>query len=99
MDFISKGIAELLKEDKVSHLVILPKFDKKQKRPYITIITKNKANYQELLDNDQYYIALSSMFGSESFNIDAACSLIMEMMKLQSGQHKQKFLNNLIGYL
>ncbi|MDD4202697.1 MAG: hypothetical protein PHQ52_04445, partial [Candidatus Omnitrophica bacterium] len=97
--FHSTGIAQLLKDDKISHLVILPKFDKDQKRPYITIITNNKANYQELLDNDQYYIALESMFNNDAFKLGMVCDLIMDMLISCKGQHKQELIKVLQKYV
>ncbi|MEI8344545.1 MAG: hypothetical protein WCG06_00565, partial [Candidatus Omnitrophota bacterium] len=46
--FHSGGLSELMREDRVSHLVIMPKFDEKEgKRPYVAVITK-KGSYLDL---------------------------------------------------
>ncbi|HPM42318.1 MAG TPA: hypothetical protein PLV52_00585, partial [Candidatus Omnitrophota bacterium] len=78
--FHSEGISEILKEDKVSYLVILPKADATKKRPYLTIITNNKKSYQELLDSGQFYIALETLFNSAEFNIEIMARFVLLLM-------------------
>lgn len=65
--FHSEGITELFRKDKVSYLVILPKFDKTKKRPYITIITNKEKSYKELFRKDAGHIALPSYFNDPKF--------------------------------
>ena len=65
--FHSEGISQLLKKDKVSYLIILPKFDKDKTRPYITLITNKKQVYSDLVNNEDYFIALETLFNNRGF--------------------------------
>lgn len=51
--FHSRGIADLLKDDKVSYVVILPRFVTSAKRPYVTILTSQKGSYREFLRSEE----------------------------------------------
>ncbi|MCM8780908.1 MAG: zinc ABC transporter substrate-binding protein, partial [Candidatus Omnitrophica bacterium] len=56
--FHTKGITELLKENKLSYLVIMPKINGKNKtRPYITVITDKKSPYEKMLETGRYQIS------------------------------------------
>ncbi|MFH1798647.1 MAG: hypothetical protein ABH844_04855 [Candidatus Omnitrophota bacterium] len=54
----TKGLSELMRENKLSYLVITPKFEKGKDRPYIAILTGRKKAYQKLLDSGEYQIAV-----------------------------------------
>ncbi|MBU0604710.1 MAG: hypothetical protein KKH77_00275, partial [Candidatus Omnitrophica bacterium] len=57
----SQGITELLRQNRTSYIVILPKFDaSKGERPYIAILTNKTAPYERLLKSGQYFIAASA---------------------------------------
>lgn len=45
--FHSRGITELLKSSAVSYVVILPRFNKDSKRPYLTLLTHTESSYEE----------------------------------------------------
>ncbi len=51
--FHSRGITELLKNQDMSYLVILPRFNKKSTRPYLTIVTNQSASYREWVNSAQ----------------------------------------------
>lgn len=73
--FHTEGIAELLKKDKLSYLIILPKFDKNKTRPYMTIITNKKSAYSDLTESGGYHIALETFFNDPKFNMEQAEAL------------------------
>ncbi|MFA5499648.1 MAG: hypothetical protein WC404_01050, partial [Candidatus Omnitrophota bacterium] len=73
--FHTDGIVELLKKDKLSYLIILPKFDKKKERPYITIITNKKSAYSDLTESGEYHIALETFFNDPTFVKEQAGTL------------------------
>ncbi|MFH1752969.1 MAG: hypothetical protein ABH875_02190, partial [Candidatus Omnitrophota bacterium] len=57
----SQGITELLRQNRTSYIVILPKFDvSKGERPYVAILTNKAAPYERLLKSGQYFIAASA---------------------------------------
>ncbi|HTL70907.1 MAG TPA: hypothetical protein VL404_06415, partial [Candidatus Eisenbacteria bacterium] len=45
--FHSRGIADLMKSEQMSYIVIMPRFDKKTTRPYLTIITNSQTSYAD----------------------------------------------------
>lgn len=77
--FHTEGIAELLKKDKLSYLIILPKFDKDKTRPYMTIITNKNKVYSDLTENGDYYIALKTFFNNPAFLKEQAETLASKL--------------------
>ncbi|MEI8345530.1 MAG: hypothetical protein WCG06_05605, partial [Candidatus Omnitrophota bacterium] len=65
--FHTDGIAQLLNQNKLSYLVVMPKFDDKSPdRPYVTILTQKPKEYEELFkDSDEFYIACSSFWAAQ----------------------------------
>ncbi|MBI4353493.1 MAG: hypothetical protein HY593_06195, partial [Candidatus Omnitrophica bacterium] len=51
--FHSKGITELLKGNHTSYIVILPRFNKKAKRPYLTLITNSEASFRKFAESEE----------------------------------------------
>ncbi|MEI8176132.1 MAG: hypothetical protein WCG78_04635, partial [Candidatus Omnitrophota bacterium] len=67
--FHTKGLTNLLKERKLSYLVILPRVaDIKKKRPYITVITNKQGPYQTMLADGKYLAVYSFFPGGAVFN-------------------------------
>ncbi|MFH1752806.1 MAG: hypothetical protein ABH875_01365, partial [Candidatus Omnitrophota bacterium] len=63
----SQGITELLRQNRTSYIVILPKFDvSKGERPYVAILTNKTAPYERLLKGGQYFIATSAYLAGVS---------------------------------
>ncbi|MCG3176805.1 MAG: hypothetical protein MOGMAGMI_01769 [Candidatus Omnitrophica bacterium] len=61
----SPGISRLLRERRLSHLVILPRItDPNKKRPYMVILTRRPAAYERQLSSEtgRYQIAIRSVF-------------------------------------
>ncbi|MFA6078443.1 MAG: hypothetical protein WC779_01715 [Candidatus Omnitrophota bacterium] len=87
--FHSEGITELLKSDRLSYLVILPKFDKDKKRPYVTIITNNKKAYEGVLDSGEFYIALESLFNNTFFRMEAWARVAAFMAKMRLAENRE----------
>ncbi|MFH1790577.1 MAG: cell envelope integrity protein TolA [Candidatus Omnitrophota bacterium] len=75
--FHSAGITEILKSKHLSYLVILPKFDKQQKRPYLTIITNTETSYKPLLDGGDFYIAIETEFSKNEFSFECIARLTL----------------------
>jgi len=52
----TKGLTEIMKENRLSYLIISPKFEKDEERPYVAVLTGKKKPYQELIDTGKYQI-------------------------------------------
>jgi|GEM_PF-4309515 len=50
--FHTRGITQLMKENRTSYIVILPRFSKKSTRPYLTIITNNESSYKKFAESE-----------------------------------------------
>ncbi|MFH1394616.1 MAG: hypothetical protein ABIH09_00460, partial [Candidatus Omnitrophota bacterium] len=89
--FHSRGITDILKSDKISYLVLLPRFNTKNgKRPYITILTNKASEYKEYVDSGEY-LAVTSHH-PEIMKI--LTSIGMENI---SFIEKQEIIGNLLG--
>lgn len=55
----SKGLTNLLKEKKLSYLVVMPKFETgdEHNRPYIAVLTNKTQPYEELIESGKYTLA------------------------------------------
>ena len=61
--FHSEGIAKLMDEEKLSYLVVMPKFDDKSpNRPYIAILTQKPREYEEQFKDSDFYLATPEFF-------------------------------------
>ena len=61
--FHSEGISKLMDQEKLSYLVVMPKFDDKSPdRPYIAILTQKPREYEEAFKDSDFYLAASSFF-------------------------------------
>ncbi|MDD5634337.1 MAG: hypothetical protein PHW46_03575, partial [Candidatus Omnitrophica bacterium] len=58
----SEGLAELLRKNKVSYLVVSPQFEEGKERPYITILTGKKDLYDQIKNLKEYKISSSGCF-------------------------------------
>lgn len=62
--FHTKGISNILRNDELSYLVVLPRVtDPNKKRPYLTIITRKKEAYEKALSSEssRYKIAMGTL--------------------------------------
>src|SRR3989338_8600872 len=63
--FHSEGISKLMDEEKLSYLVVMPKFDETSpNRPYIAILTQKPKEYEEMFKDSDFYLATASFFGN-----------------------------------
>ncbi|MBD3426391.1 MAG: hypothetical protein GF409_04065 [Candidatus Omnitrophica bacterium] len=60
--FHTGGLTRLMRENRLSYLVVTPKFEKGKERPYIAILTNKKKPYQRLLESGKYQLAISAYF-------------------------------------
>src|SRR3989338_1725283 len=61
--FHSEGISKLMDEEKLSYLVVMPKFDENSPdRPYIAILTQKPKEYEEAFKDSDFYLAAQVMF-------------------------------------
>ncbi|NQU95900.1 MAG: GNAT family N-acetyltransferase, partial [Candidatus Omnitrophica bacterium] len=58
--FHSKGLAELIREKKLSYLIIMPKYEGGHERPYIAVLTQKTKPYDELLETGEYMLAVKA---------------------------------------
>jgi len=61
--FHTRGLTDLLKNDSVSHMVLMPKCGE-DKRPYIAVLTRHQEEFGEL--KEQYEIAFGTAFDDAS---------------------------------
>ena len=60
--FHSRGLADLMREKNLSYLVIMPRFEEAEGRPYIAVLTNKKQPYEELLESGEYVLAVRAYF-------------------------------------
>ncbi|HPN72907.1 MAG TPA: hypothetical protein PKZ41_02815, partial [Candidatus Omnitrophota bacterium] len=58
----TEGMTELMKGNRLSYLVVMPKQDKDVERPYVAILTNKKGDYQKLLASGKYQLAVRLFF-------------------------------------
>ncbi|MDP8299153.1 MAG: hypothetical protein P9L88_04545 [Candidatus Tantalella remota] len=58
----TSGLRELLKDKKLSYMVVVPKFQEGEERPYIAILTNKKKPYQKLIESGRYQLAVMAYF-------------------------------------
>ena len=62
--FHTAGLTDVMKREGLSYLVVVPKFEKDENRPYIAVLTKKNKHYQEILNPAKYNIAVEAYFNS-----------------------------------
>ena len=80
----TKGLTQIMKENKLSYLIISPKFEKDEERPYIAILTGKKKPYQELIDTGKYQI-MAAAWNNPLDGIDAQLLKDQEIALLVGG--------------
>ena len=60
--FHSRGLSGLMKEKGLSYLVIMPKLQEGEQRPYIAVLTNKRQPYEELLEAGEYVLAVRAYF-------------------------------------
>ena len=64
----TEGLTELMKQRKLSYLVVIPKFASEKERPYIAILTNKKNAYKKVLDSNKYQLAVPLFFQRDDVN-------------------------------
>ncbi|KJJ83359.1 membrane protein containing Peptidoglycan binding-like domain protein [Candidatus Omnitrophus magneticus] len=64
----SEGLIELMKNKKLSYLVVSPKFEGGNDRPYVAILTNKKKVYERILEEGKYELAISAYFYDKDLN-------------------------------
>jgi len=80
----TKGLTKIMKENKLSYLIISPKFEKDEERPYVAVLTGKKKPYQELLESGKYQI-MAAAFNDPLDGIDARLLKDQEIALLTGG--------------
>lgn len=82
--FHSEGISELMDKEKLSYLVVMPKFDDKSgDRPYIAILTQKPREYEEEFKDSDFYIAMADDLFARGQKLGMAGeSAPLEMLKI-----------------
>jgi len=62
--FHTGGLTDLMKNNGLSYLVVMPKFEKGKARPYIAILTNKKSSYEELIEKGEYELAIHQFFST-----------------------------------
>ncbi len=58
----TEGLKDLMKHNKLSYLIIMPKYESDEERPYISVLTNRKGEYQQLMDAGRYQLAVQLFF-------------------------------------
>ncbi|MBU1083527.1 MAG: hypothetical protein KKG84_00405, partial [Candidatus Omnitrophica bacterium] len=56
----TEGLTGIMKEQGLSYLVIVPKYQSGEERPYIAVLTNKKKPYEELLESGRYKLAVAA---------------------------------------
>ncbi|MEI8344480.1 MAG: hypothetical protein WCG06_00230 [Candidatus Omnitrophota bacterium] len=59
--FHSRGISALLREGRMSYVVILPRYSKKSERPYLTVLVNQAQSYRDFVESEQVLTAKLKM--------------------------------------
>jgi NifU-like protein involved in Fe-S cluster formation len=66
--FHSEGLTELMAQQKLSYLVVMPKFDEKSPdRPYFTVLTQKPKQEEGLYKDSEFYVAAPDSFAQKGF--------------------------------
>ncbi len=104
--FHSRGITDIMRSDKVSHLVILPRFNKDAKRPYLTIITnirhteKDFAYSKEVLETKMRATAYLFAQGAHAIikkNSGKDTNVLQALIDKETERLKMLYMNNFRG--
>jgi hypothetical protein len=82
--FHTRGISDILKSEKLSYLVVLPKItDPNKKRPYVTILTRRPEQYKKTFTSGsgRYYIVMGTLFDEQRANGFVPDSRLKEMLR------------------
>ncbi|KJJ84447.1 membrane protein [Candidatus Omnitrophus magneticus] len=98
----TEGLTKLMKENALSYLVIVPKFEAGKERPYVAVLTNKVKPYEKLLETGKYNIAVEAYFNkgdiSKAIEIVSLnlCSAMLnsknidEIKNIWKGTYRQK---------
>ena len=89
--FHSKGLSKLMKDRSLSYLIVSPKYETNEERPYFAILTGKKNYYADLVEADRYNIAIFDFSNNqtpESMQNDAA--QLMAKARIVQGEDPAK---------
>jgi hypothetical protein len=90
--FHSEGLSELMRSDKVSHLIVMPSFDPDTgDRPYVTVLTQRPAEWEKRLAGDDLYLAAPAWIGRAPSTIGQAEPLLAELLAARRAQGRPDF--------
>jgi phosphoenolpyruvate-protein kinase (PTS system EI component)/phosphotransferase system HPr-like phosphotransfer protein len=85
--FHTSGLTELMKENRLSYLVVMPKAQEGKERPYIAVLTNKAGPYREILGSGRYSLPVEALFqdklnGSEQLALAGElCTRIFETLR------------------
>ncbi len=87
--FHSDGIAKLMEEEKISCLVVMPKFDEKSPdRPYISVLTKKPKEYEQLFKDSDFYLTAEVFFNHfPDYGEDRLAALVASLDRVSGKNH------------
>lgn len=90
--FHSEGLSELMRSDRVSHLIVMPAFDPESgDRPYVTVLTQRPAEWEKRLTGDDFYLAAPAWIGRGPATLAEAEPLMAELLAGRRAQGKPDF--------
>lgn len=64
--FHSDGIARWLRDQRISHLIVLPKYEDASERPYVTVLTRKPRELEEALKSTDLFLSAEALFSGAS---------------------------------
>ncbi|MBF0253047.1 MAG: hypothetical protein HQL29_04445 [Candidatus Omnitrophica bacterium] len=77
----TEGLKKMLQENKLSYMVIAPKFKDGQERPYIAVLTNNKTPYMELVKSGSHKLAVWAFFDDSTLDFDKPTILFEKLLE------------------
>ncbi|MFA6636653.1 MAG: hypothetical protein WCV56_06090, partial [Candidatus Omnitrophota bacterium] len=96
--FHTQGLTELMRQKKLSYMVIMPKFDGGKERPYVAVLTGKKGDYKAILDSGKYQLAVQLFFQHNKSDLRApAENILPELIGESSPDQARRFFDMVIS--
>ncbi|MFH1877258.1 MAG: hypothetical protein ABH883_00415, partial [Candidatus Omnitrophota bacterium] len=66
----TKGLTDLMRDKKLSYLVVSPKYPDEESRPYVAVLTNKRSVYEDILATGKYQIAVEAYFQDRGNKLD-----------------------------
>ncbi|MCA9395650.1 MAG: protein phosphatase 2C domain-containing protein, partial [Candidatus Omnitrophica bacterium] len=92
--FHSRGITDLLKQSKFSYIIILPRFNRESKRPYLQLLMNVEPSYEAFADSE--LVSDTRFLAAAHYVAGASAKLIEDQKDNSIRMLNEKLENNLL---